>query len=387
MGPPPMPFNFPPPRDGACDLLLVAGEHSGDEHAAKMLSGFLAARPGARVCAFGGAALEGAGAQILFDTTTFSVVGLFEVLKNYFFFRNLLRAAADWIEKYSPKTVCFVDYPGFNMRLAAALKKRGVSLKGGGTVKLLYYISPQIWAWNARRRFKMAELLDALAAIFPFETQCYADTPLPVSFVGHPFMDAEYAPPVEYDPGGGILLLAGSRETAVSRIFPVMASAMRNLPGERAVAVYPTDGIKARLENALGRCGDVADRIRLLPKSAAPFGAKAVVASSGTMSLACALEGIPGAVVYKANAFTYAVGRALVNVKYLGIANIILDAPAWREFIQFDASARRIADYASAELLVPSARGRFLSYAEKLKKALHSPPNSSASEWLRANAG
>ena len=134
-----------------------------------MLSDFLLLRPGAKVCAFGGGALKAAGAQLLFDMTSFSVVGLFEVLKNYGFFKSLLGAVADWICKYKPKAVCFVDYPGFNIHLAAMLKKRGASIKGGGAVKLLYYISPQIWAWKAGRRFKMAKLLDALAVIFPFE--------------------------------------------------------------------------------------------------------------------------------------------------------------------------------------------------------------------------
>ncbi len=378
-------FNFAAPRDCGCDLLIIAGEHSGDEQAARMLSDFLLLRPGAKVCAFGGGALKAAGAQLLFDMTSFSVVGLFEVLKNYGFFKSLLGAVADWICKYKPKAVCFVDYPGFNIHLAAMLKKRGASIKGGGAVKLLYYISPQIWAWKAGRRFKMAKLLDALAVIFPFEKKCYADTTLPVCFVGHPFMGEGYEAPVKYDPKGDILLLAGSRGAAVYRIFPAMVGAMRNLPSERALAIYPTDEIKALLERVLERNKDVACRIRLVPRTREAVGAKAVMTSSGTMSLACALEGIPGVIVYKANVFTYIVGRALVNIKYLGIANIILNRPAWREFIQFDAVPSKISNYFASGLLNPSAREKFSAYAEELKAALHSPPKSSAAEWLDAN--
>lgn len=173
-------------------------------------------------------ALRVRGAASL-DMTSFSVVGLVEVLKNYGFFKKLSEAVVDWIGKYRPKAVCFVDYPGFNLHIASILKRRGISQKGGGDVRLLYYISPQIWAWKASRRFKMAELLDSLAVIFPFETKCYADTNLDTHFVGHPFLSDSYQPPVVYDTDGEILLLSGSREIAVSRIFPVMCGALERI--------------------------------------------------------------------------------------------------------------------------------------------------------------
>lgn len=246
-------FDFPPPKGGGCDLLVIAGEHSGDEQAARMVAGALAEKPGLRVCAFGGEKLASCGAQPLFDMTSFSVVGLVEVLKNYGFFKKLSEAVAGWISEYRPKAVCFVDYPGFNLHIASLLKERGVSRKGGGSVRLIYYISPQIWAWKASRRFKMASLLDSLAVIFPFETECYADTDLDVHFVGHPFLSDSYEPPVKYGADGEILMLSGSREIAVSRIFPVMCGAMERLAGERAAAVYPTPRIKKILEGELSR--------------------------------------------------------------------------------------------------------------------------------------
>ncbi len=375
-------FRFAPPERGECDVLVIAGEHSGDEQSARMLKNALEKKPDLRVCAFGGVCLERAGAQLLFDMTAFSVVGLAEVLKNYSFFKKLSEAVVDWICIYKPRAVCFVDYPGFNMLIASMLKKRGISAKGGGNVKTLYYISPQIWAWKSKRRFKMADTLDALAVIFPFEVECYSDTSLRVDFVGHPFLEKSYVPPVRYDPCGEILLLAGSRGIAVSRIFPVMLGALRLLPGMRAVAVYPTSAIKQRLESALERNPDVAGRVRLVCNESGVLGVKAVMMSSGTMSLACSLEGIPGAIVYKANPITYIVGRSLVKIKYLSIANILLDKPAWREFIQFDASARKLAKYMQRCACDPSERGRFLSYAEKLRSLLHSPKDMGAADWL-----
>ena len=379
-------FDFPPPKGGGCDLLVIAGEHSGDEQAARMVSGALAEKPGLRVCAFGGEKLASCGAQPLFDMTSFSVVGLVEVLKNYGFFKRLSEAVAGWISEYRPKAVCFVDYPGFNLHIASLLKERGVSRKGGGSVRLLYYISPQIWAWKASRRFKMASLLDSLAVIFPFETECYADTDLDVHFVGHPFLSDSYEPPVKYGADGEILMLSGSREIAVSRIFPAMCGAMERLAGERAAAVYPTPRIKKILEGELSRRPALNGRVRLVPNGGAPITAKAAMMSSGTMSLACSLEGIPGAIVYKANPFTYLVGRAVVKIGYLSIANILLDRPAWREFIQFDASAAPLARYME-DCLRPSARAEFAGYAEKLKSLLHAPPSLSASQWLVRQAG
>ncbi|MBE6413608.1 MAG: lipid-A-disaccharide synthase [Verrucomicrobiaceae bacterium] len=374
-------FNFAPPKNNVCDVLILAGEHSGDEQASRMLKKVFSQQPNLNVCAFGGQSLSEVGAQLLFDFTQFSVVGLMEVLKNYSFFKALSSAIVEWICKYKPKAVCFVDYPGFNLLIASELYKRGVSVKGGGSIKLLYYISPQIWAWKAKRRFKMARLLDSLAVIFPFEVSCYADTSLNVQFVGHPFLEEEFENPVEYSPDGDILLLAGSREIAVSRIFPVMLKALRKLDNEKAIALYPSESIKNILEKSLAKFPDVADRVKIVDKSALPLKAKAVMMSSGTMSLCCSLAGIPGAIVYKANPITYVLGRMLVKIQYLSIANILLDKPAWREFIQFDATDENIASY-MRECLKPEVRTEFLEYANALKKLLHAETKKSASDWL-----
>ncbi len=374
-------FDFAPPRNGSCDVLIMAGEHSGDEQAARMLKNALRQKPDLKVCAFGGEALQSQGAQLLFDFTKFSVVGLLEVLKNYSFFKSLSSAIVEWICKYKPKAVCFVDYPGLNLLIAKELFKRGVSVKGGGSIKLLYYISPQIWAWKAGRRFKMARLLDSLAVIFPFEVDCYKDTSLEAHFVGHPFLSSDYENPVVYDSQGEILLLAGSREIAVSRIFPTMLETLRLLDDESAVALYPSESIKNILQNALAKYPDVAKRVRLVDSSAFPLKAKAVMMSSGTMSLCCSLAGIPGVIVYKANPITYILGRMLVRIQYLSIANILLDEPAWREFIQFDATPKSLAKHLR-KCLDPRSRADFEQYSQKLRGLLSADSKKSAADWF-----
>ncbi|MEO6245591.1 MAG: lipid-A-disaccharide synthase, partial [Opitutaceae bacterium] len=337
-----LPFRLPPPAGGRVDLLLVAGEHSGDEHAAQLVRDLGSDCPGLAVAALGGPHLAAAGAQLLHDLTGSSVVGLVEVLKNYSFFKALFEETLRWIAEHRPTAVCFVDYPGLNLRLAAALRERGLSAKGGGKIKILYYISPQIWAWKAKRRFAMARDLDALATIFPFEPECYADTNLPVEFVGHPFVRADYSPPVRYNPAGPILLLPGSRKQAVGRIFPVLLGGLRAFGSRDALVLYPSDDILTVLRPAgapsslrMKRVGEGAGDV------AEP--AAAVLTSSGTMSMHCAMAGIPGAIAYRANPVTYLLGRMLVNIEYLGIANLLLNEPMYPEYIQGAATPSALA--------------------------------------------
>ena len=180
------PEPFPSTEIEEVDLLIVAGEASGDEHASLLAKDLLEREPGLSIAALGGPGLEAQGASLLFNLVDHSVVGIFEVLKNYGFFKSLFRQTLDWIEEKRPKAVLLVDYPGFNLRLATALKQKGLSVKGGGTIKVLQYVSPQLWAWKPKRRFLMEKVLDGLAVLFPFELDCYRDVDLPVSFVGIP---------------------------------------------------------------------------------------------------------------------------------------------------------------------------------------------------------
>ena len=253
-------FRLPPPASARVDLLVIAGEHSGDQHAATMVHELRAKKPGLSVVALGGPELAKAGAQVLHDMTASSVVGFVEVLKNYPFFKALFEETLRWISEHKPRAICFVDYPGLNLRLAKALRQRGLSVKGGGKIPLLYYISPQIWAWKAKRRFTMARDLDALAVIFPFEVECYKDTSLPVEFVGHPFLDEDHEPPVRYDPDGPILLLPGSRKQAVGRIFPLLLAGYAAYGKRDAVVLYPSQDILDVLKAA-----NPPANVRLLP--------------------------------------------------------------------------------------------------------------------------
>lgn len=370
------PFRLPPPTSGRVDLLMVAGEHSGDEHAARLVRELRVKQPGLVVAALGGPQLAAAGAQLLHDLTASSVVGLVEVLRNYPFFRALFDEILRWIGEHRPRAVCFVDYPGLNLRLAAALRERGLSAKGGGRVKALYYISPQIWAWKAGRRFAMARDLDAMAVIFPFEVKCYADTSLPVEFVGHPFVAPGCVSPVSYDPAGPVLLLPGSRRQAVARIFPALLAGFRASGERAAVVLYPSDDILAVL-----RAANPPSNVRL-ERIAAPVAASAVLTSSGTMSMHCALAAIPGAIAYRAHPLTYLMGRWLVKVPYLGIANLLLNEPMYPEFIQGAATPAALAAELRAGVHDAARRARTAAQATRLRALLSVPASGTAADWL-----
>jgi lipid-A-disaccharide synthase len=378
-------LRLPAPAGGAADLLVIAGEHSGDEHAARMVAGLLALSPGTRVAALGGPRLAAAGAQLLYDRTAMSVVGLGEVARNLSFFRSLIAETVRWVGDHRPRAVCFVDNSGVNLRIAEALRLKGLSARGGGPVRLLYYISPQIWASRSDRRFEMARNLNALAVIFPFEPECYADTGLPVEFVGHPFLAPDYRPPVSFDPSGPVLLLPGSRVKAVARIFPALLAGYRAFaaagPGREAVVLYPSEEVRAQLEAAKPPAG-----VRL-QKTGAPVAASAVLTSSGTMSMHCALAGIPGAIAYRTDPFTYVIARWLVRVPYLGIANIILGEPMYPEFIQGAASPKALAAQLSECVGDPARRARTASQSGRLRSMLAGSPGENEAAWLSRNLG
>ena len=378
--------DFPAPINDRPDLLIIAGEHSGDEHAALILSDLLAKQPDLKVVCLGGVELQASGAQLLYDLTAVSIVGFFEVVRHYNFFKGLFDRTLDWIERYEPKHICFVDYPGFNLRLAEQLTKRGLSKKGGGKIGLSYYVGPQVWAWKAKRRFKMAQVLDRLGVIFPFEVECFADTNLPTEFVGHPFVRRSWQAPFRYESDAPVLLLPGSRSAAVGGIFPLLLAGFRKAreskPDLKATVVYPCAKIRELLESVLATQPDLAQQIEFVSNKTDNLPGSAVLMSSGTMSLGCALSGIPGAIAYRLNPMSYWLGRILVKVKYIGIANLLLDRPLHPEFIQSAASPAQLSRQLLRAMDQTEAAVEAQDGAVELRELLHAGNDASASEWL-----
>lgn len=378
-------FPFAAPSDGKVDVLVIAGEHSGDEHAARMVKATLQKRPELKVCAVGGRHLQTAGAQLLFDLTTYSVVGFVEVLKHYSELKQLFDEIVRWIREYKPKAVVFVDYPGMNLRIAQRLADEGVSFRSGGSTRLLYYISPQVWAWKEKRKYSMAKILDSLAVIFPFEVDVFEGTQLETRFVGHPFLSGDYDLPVSYDPSGPVLLLPGSRKAAIGRIAPLLFSAfsecLKHKSKLEAVCIYASDELKELLLSILKRFPEVEQRIELRPNTDS-LGARAVLTSSGTMSLNCALANIPGAIAYKTHPLTYVMGRALVKVPYIGIANLLLDKPLYPEFIQGAANRKTLANEIVDCIENVDRIKQTRNWSASLRELLDKPSTGGVADWL-----
>jgi len=385
---PAIPASFDRPRGGEVDVLVVAGEHSGDQHAAKVVAELLKARPGLRVAAFGGPQLRGAGAQLLFDMTTFSAVGIVEILSAYPFYRRLFGRMVTWTKQWTPKVVVLVDYPGLNLRLANELRKAGLSRAGFGETAVIQYVSPQLWAWKPKRRFSMARDLDGVGTIFPFETEVYADTKLDARFVGHPFAEQDHVPGLRHDPDGPVLLLPGSRPKPVRKIFPALVEAFslfrRNHPKRRALVLHTGGEVHAELYRLLAEYGEEAKGIDLRPVSEGPAAGCAALVSSGTMSLTVALAGIPGAVVYRANPLTWVMGRYLIagRVDHLGIANILLRRQAWPEYLQGACEPVALAARLRACVEGTEPRAQAAADAAELLHLLSARSGSTPAEWV-----
>ncbi len=344
-------------------------------------------------CSIGGPQLKSIGSDLIFDLTPYAVVGLVEVLKNYNFFKSLLEETITWIKEHRPKCICLIDYPGFNLRLAKRLADEGLSQKGGGGIKIIYYIAPQVWAWKAKRRFEMAKTLNSLGVIFPFETACFKDTSLPTSFVGHPFVQETSKSNLNYKNNNTILLLPGSREQPVRRILPTLLSTFSTInkthPSYTAVIISSDDHIKEVILKELLKFPKELQNKISIEESSSKVNASFSLTSSGTMSLTCALAGIPGYIVYKAHPLTYLIGRSIVNISYIGIANLLLNKEMYLEFIQNTAKPSAILNEFNKDLRFGTEEMRRIALreADKLKALLSTEKENNASSWLLEHIG
>lgn len=379
-------LQFHSPPDGQVDLLVVAGEVSGDEHGSELVSGLLKRQPDLTISAVGGGELEKKGAHLVYPLVDHAVVGFFEVIKNYQIFKQIFSATIQWIKKFQPRTVLLIDYPGFNLRLAKELKKLGLSRKGGGDILVLQYISPQLWAWKPKRRFVMEKILDGLGVIFPFEVACYEDTNLPVSFVGHPFVQPGYQNSISYDPKGPLLILPGSRVQPVQRILPVfldtVSELLKDFPDLEIVLPVPDLTIRNLADHLLSLRSNLKGRVRVVIGKAG-IKARAALMSSGTMSLSCAIAGIPGVIAYRAHPLTYLLGRTLIRIPHLGMANILLaDDPPYPEFLQGRANGR-VLSRSMTTILKDSHSGKnSAEVAKKIIKSLQVTTDRGAEDWI-----
>ncbi len=326
-------------------IYFVAGEASGDNHGAALIRSLQEIEPDLRSVGRGGpqmAATAGNDFRDWIDSA--AVVGLWEVVKNYRYFRTQFHETLREIESKRPDAVVLIDYPGFNLRLARALRRMA------DRPRIIYYISPQVWAWNRGRIKQMALWLDLMLCIFPFEAELYNKSGLRTIFVGHP-MHERLEPlriKAERDPDL-VALFPGSRRREIRKIFPILLETARELRQSRPrlrfeVAAASTELAREMEQELLARPNERSwFEIKLGTAAGLMQRAVAGLVASGSATLEAAWFRLPFILIYKVSWLTYLAGRLVVKVDYLGMPNVLADRAVVPEFIQHEARPRSLA--------------------------------------------
>jgi lipid-A-disaccharide synthase len=329
----------------AKNIYFVAGEASGDNHGAALMLALQEREPTLQFTGRGGPQMKSvAGDSFENWIGDAAVLGLWEVLKKYGYFRAKFRQTLSDITRLSPDAVVLIDYPGFNLRLAAALHRQK------NPRKIIYYISPQVWAWHRGRIARMARCIDLMLCIFPFEADLYNRSGLRTRFVGHPMIDRlasqKTGEPRQPDRVG---LFPGSREREVQKIFPILIRVMAKLnshhPDMRFEVAAASPALAKIIEGMIAEAKLTTATIRIESGNAAALMQRAAVGivASGSATLEAAYFRLPFVLVYKVAWLTYLAARMLVQVKYLGMPNLLAGKNFVPEFIQHGADPDAIA--------------------------------------------
>ena len=326
-------------------LYFVAGEASGDEHGAALMRSLRQLTPDCQFYGRGGPRMKAIDGDTITDwSDAAAVVGLWEVVKHLRYFRVQFSATLDEIAVTKPDSVVLIDYPGFNLRLARTLRQRSPS------VKIIYYISPQVWAWHRGRIAQMARYLDLMLCIFPFEAALYNASGLPTIFVGHPMIEnlAKRRSDEARDPNL-VGLFPGSRSREVKKILPVLLEFAREIvthrPGTRFEIAAASAALAPEIER-LRRRFSFADRVRVVTgdSSGTMQRAFAGMVASGTATLESAFFRMPFVLVYKVSWPTYFAARLMMRTRFLGMPNVLADREIVPEFLQHEARPRSIGE-------------------------------------------
>jgi len=325
-------------------VAIVAGEASGDQHGAQLIKAMQKKNPALFFCGIGGPALRQAGVRILVDASELTVVGITEVfsklpgiLKGMGIIKKLLRSL-------KPELLILIDFPDFNLHLAATAKKIGIPV--------LYYISPQIWAWRRGRVKRIARLVDHMAVILPFEQQFYTANHVPATFVGHPLLDNPLPTADQIFTTGvegqvTIGLVPGSRDNEITRHLPVMlntAGLLKDrLQQARFIISHAASVKRKQIEMIVAEHPCRMD-VEIISDGVETVFARSdvIVAASGTVTLQAAIHGAPMVIIYKVSPISFMLGRALIRVPNIGLVNLVAGRQLVPEFVQNAASAENI---------------------------------------------
>jgi lipid-A-disaccharide synthase len=316
------------------DIFFVTGESSGDLHSAHLLHDIKKLNPGITVSAIGGSKLKQSGAEILFDYSEINFVGFIKVFSNLKFLRNKLNQVKKYIYRNNPKMVILCDFPGFNLRLAKSIRK---NYKG----KIVYYITPQVWAWNRGRIKSIRDCVDICLVVFPFEKDLYDKNNIRNYYIGHPLVNQvkfflESYLPVKKS-GFTISLMPGSRLDEIEKMLPPMNGISKILSSEYGFKVrlicsenVNPDIYREYYKDPNGEIIPAGHNSNLKAIADSDF----IITKFGTSNLECGLLGIPFCAVYRTGFINYVIAKMLIKIKYVSLVNIIFNKEIVKEFIQ-----------------------------------------------------
>jgi len=326
-------------------LYLVAGEASGDARGVELMRALQDRDPTLEFFGAGGREMRALGGEHFTDWADEAVVGLWDVLKKYGYFKGEFNRMLADLERVQPDALVLIDYPGFNLRLAKEAHRRFPKLK------IIDYISPQVWAWNRGRIPKMARYLDLMLCIFPFEKPLYEKSGLRTVFVGHPMLDSLAAKRISEPRDPKLVgLFPGSRGKEVRKIFPVMVEAALRMkaarPGLRFEAPAASPQLAAQMRATLQHYGQAEDFCQVTVRASHALMQRAIagIVCSGTATLEAAYFGLPLCIVYKVAWLTWVIGKQLVKVPHLGMPNVLAGREIAREFLQGAATPEALAE-------------------------------------------
>ena len=358
-------------------ILIVSGEPSGDLHASNLIKDLKSLDPGLEFFGLGGRLSEKAGAEILYDIADLAIIGIVDVVKNGLKIRSAHKKLIERIDAAKPDLAILVDYPGFNLHLAPQLHKRNIPI--------VYYISPQVWAWGAHRIALIRRYVKKIIVFFKFEEELYKKHGIDAAFVGHPLLDTVKPGHdkawvfAKYGLSEGkttIALLPGSRMSEVGSLLPVMIESCKILDKRLGGAQFilskhaglPIEPYKKAAYGSGPKVslaeGDTYDIIAA---------SDLAIAASGTVTLETAILGTPYVLVYKSDLLNYIAYLMVRKTRYLGIANIVAGKAIIPEFLQFDMTPDRVSGAAVDILTHEDKRSKMASDLEGVRLALGSP--------------
>ncbi|HPG38667.1 MAG TPA: lipid-A-disaccharide synthase [bacterium] len=360
-------------------IMMIAGEASGDLHGGELVKALRRLEPTLEIFGVGGDSMKNAGMEQFYHIKQLAYIGFWEVAKHYGFFRSVFHRLVEEYEQRRPDILVLIDYPGFNLKFAQEIKKRGG--------RVFYYIAPQVWAWGRGRAKKMAKFIDHLAVLFDFEVSFFAEHGLPTTFVGHPLLDGlqtrytrqEFCSELHIKPDVPLLaLLPGSRIQEINSLLPTMLAAAlgvkRNHP-ELEIVVSKAASIQAELIKAIvletPGIHIVENRTYDLMKHAT-----AALVASGTATLETACFATPFAIAYHVSPLSYAIGKRVVKIPHIGLANIVAGEQVAREFIQHDLTPDKVIPELENLLFDNAYRTDKITRLNKVKAKLGEPGSS-----------